>query len=69
MSKTYVIVDDITNQPIGLFIWESEDQQPAFGGVGQHIVDDEDLLVQFTAEVAAKRAARAAAISALDQLG
>lgn len=67
MKKVYVIIDDATEQPVGTFMWESE-KPVSFGGVGQHIVDDDNLLAQFIASVEAARAARRAAADPFTQL-
>lgn len=60
MKKSFVIVDDATNQPVGVWTYsvEQEQQVPAFNVPGQHIVNDDVMLEQFLLDVEQRRAAR-----------
>lgn len=50
-AKTYVIVDQQTNSPVGLFTCDEDpDIAMSFGGAGQRLVDDPQLVAQLTAQ-------------------
>lgn len=46
-AKTYVIVDQQTNQPVGLYTCdENPELAVPFGGTGQMLIDDPELVAQ-----------------------